>query len=122
MHPPLFGRIAMPGARKSSARQSAGRKPTLSPTRIATYLECAVKYRYIYQDKIGKFYLRARPYYSFGSTLHHVLQEFHEQGATHTPEEMVAGVEQNWIAAGYESEEQEQAHRETGHQIVQAYH
>lgn len=108
--------------RKPSASRSAGRKPTLSPTRIATYLECAVKYKYIYQDKIGRYYLRARAGYSFGSTLHHVLQQFHEGGSAQSPEELVAGLEHHWIGAGYESGTQEQAHREAGEQIVHAYH
>ena len=122
----------MPAARKpaisgttnttAAAARSGGRKPTLSPTRIATYLDCAVKYKYIYQDKIGKFYTKARAGFSFGSTLHNVLQDFHEQGATHSPQEMVADLEQKWISAGYASREQEQEHRESGQQIVQAYH
>ena len=117
----------MPAARNNNSteaaeRKSGGRKPTLSPTRINTYLECAVKYKYIYQDKIGRFYTKARAGYSFGSTLHNVLQDFHEQGAAHTPEEMVEELQQKWIGAGYESQEQEQAQREAGQQIVQAYH
>lgn len=112
----------MPARKPSKKSEKQPRKPTLSPTRIATYLECAVKYRYIYQDRLGRIFLRARAGYSFGSTLHHVLQEFHEQGATHTPEEMVTEMEQRWIGAGYETAAQEQAHREAGQQIVQAYH
>jgi putative RecB family exonuclease len=99
-----------------------GRKPTLSPTKITTYLDCAVKYHYIYLDKIGKFYLRAKPYYSFGSTLHQVLQQFHKEGATQTAEEMTAELEQTWISAGYKTEAQEKEHRERGEQIVVAYH
>ncbi len=98
------------------------RKPTLSPTRINTYLECAVKYRYVYQDKLGRFYLRAKHQFSFGSTLHHVLQDFHEQGATQTPDEMVTAVQTQWISAGYTDEAQEREYKETGTQIIQAYH
>ena len=116
----------MPAARNKNSTETTskpgGRKPTLSPTRINTYLECAVKYKYIYQDKIGRFYTKARAGYSFGSTLHNVLQDFHEQGAIHTPEEMVEELQQKWIGAGYASQEQEQAQREAGQQIVQAYH
>jgi putative RecB family exonuclease len=111
--------------RKSSGRQEnagTGRKPTLSPTRISTYLECAIKYRYIYIDKIGRFYTRAQSYFSFGSSLHHVLQSYHEQGAEQTPEQLVEELGQRWIAAGYQSAEQEQAHRAAGEQIVQSYH
>lgn len=112
----------MRAARRSPGKQTSGRKPTLSPTRITTYLECAVKYRYIYHDKLSRFYLRSHSYYSFGSSLHHVLQNFHEQGAVQTPEQMVEALGERWIAAGYESAEQEQTHRAAGEQIVQAYH
>jgi RecB family exonuclease len=108
--------------RTSRPRAASVRKPTLSPTRIQTYLECAVKYRYVYLDKIGRYYLRARAGYSFGSTLHHVLQAFHQQGEAHTAEEMAAEVEQRWIAAGYDTAEQEQEHREAGRRIAEAYH
>lgn len=112
----------MPAARKRSTAGNTNRKPTLSPTRIGTYLDCAVKYRYIYHDKIGRFYLRAKPGFSFGSTLHHVLQQFHSEGETFTAEEMVAGLETHWIDAGYETKAEEQKHREAGEQIIQAYH
>jgi putative RecB family exonuclease len=104
------------------SKKSIDRKPALSPTRINTFLECAVKYRYVYVDKVGRFYLRARAGYSFGSTLHHVLQQFHEQGGVHTAQEMAAEVEHSWIAAGYETPQQEQEHREAGQRIVEAYH
>src|SRR5438874_415659 len=102
------------------------RKPTLSPTRIATYLECAMKYRYIYHDKIGRFYLRARPGYSFGSTLHQVLQGFHEEarltGEPQSVERMVEQVDQKWISAGYDSAEQEAEFRSASGGILEAYH
>lgn len=106
----------------NTKRPAAPRKPTLSPTKINTYLECVVKYKYIYQDKIGKFYLKARPQFSFGSTLHHVLQEFHEQGAVHTREEMVTTMQAQWISAGYQTQEEEQSHKEKGAEIIHAYH
>jgi putative RecB family exonuclease len=102
------------------------RKPILSPTRIATYLECAVKYRYIYIDKIGRFYLRARPGYSFGSTLHNVLQAFHEEvrvtGEPQSVEKMLEQVETRWISAGYVSMEQEREFRAAGAEVIGAYH
>lgn len=98
------------------------RKPTLSPTRIAAYLECAAKYRYLYVDKIGRFYLKARPGYSFGTTLHGVLQSFHEKGGVQSREELVAQVDSKWISAGYETPEQEAEFRAAGLEIVHAYH
>jgi RecB family exonuclease len=105
-----------------AARTAAERKPAFSPTKINTFLECAVKYRYIYIDKIGRFYLRSRPGFSFGSTLHQVLQQFHDYGGVSTAEEMTAGLEEKWIAAGYESAQQEREHQEAAREIVAAYH
>ncbi len=102
------------------------RKPTLSPTRIAIYLECAVKYRYIYHDKIGRFYLRARPGFSFGSTMHQVLQSFHDDvratGEAQSVEKMLEQVDARWISAGYESVEQEREFRDAGTEVIGAYH
>lgn len=102
------------------------RKPTLSPTRIATYLECAVKYRYVYYDKIGRYYLRARPGYSFGSTMHQVLQNFHEEarvtGAAQSVERMQEEAATRWMSAGYESTEQEDEFKSAGTEVIASYH
>lgn len=108
--------------RSNSRTSQRTGKPTFSPTRLSTFLECAVKYRYIYIDKIGRFYLRARPYYSFGATLHTVLEQFHAEGGERTADELVTDLRENWISAGYTSDAEEQEHREAGEQIVQAYH
>jgi RecB family exonuclease len=84
------------------------RKPTLSPTKITTYLACPFKYRWTYVDNRGKWYLRAKSYYSFGSTLHHVLERFHNEGDTGvtTTEEVLAAYEESWIDAGFSSAEE----------------
>ncbi len=98
------------------------RKPIMSPTRIGAYLECAMKYRYLYVDKIGRFYVRARPEYSFGSTLHQVLQHFHREGGVPSADDLVRHYEDRWIGAGYETPDQEQAYQEAGRGMVEAYH
>ena len=98
------------------------RKPLLSPTKLLTYIGCAVEYKYIYVDKIGRFYRRAKPYYSFGAPLHNVLEAFHSEGAVATQEEITASVEQKWISAGYDTPQQEEEHRKSGASIVEAYH
>ncbi len=108
--------------RKAKTEMAKPRKPVLSPTKINTYLECAVKYRYIYLDKIGRFYMRARPGYSFGSTLHQALQTFHQEGGVRSPEQLVERYEEGWISAGYESKEQEDEFRQAGVEIIEAYH
>lgn len=81
-----------------------------------------MKYRYVYIDKIGRFYLRAHAGYSFGSTLHRVLEAFHREGGTYSADEVISHVEEKWVGAGYESEEQEEEYRSAGMEMMQAYH
>lgn len=95
----------------------------LSPTRICTYLECPRKYRYIYIDKLPR-YFRARAYFSFGSSLHRALQEYHAAGGADTQdaEALVSRLEEGWVGAGYESAEAENAHLSQGREILATYH
>src|ERR1043166_6271717 len=90
------------------------RKPILSPTKLAAYLECAVKYRYIYVDRIGRWYLKARGEYSFGSTLHRVIQSFHEEGGVRTVAELTDRYEAVFLPVGYATPEERDAAREEG--------
>lgn len=99
------------------------RKPTLSPSKISTYLACPVKYRWTYVDDRGKWYMRAKSYYSFGSTLHRVLERFHDSGdaGVTTTAEVLAAYEESWIDAGYASaEEMAEAYGE-GRQILEKH-
>ena len=79
------------------------RKPTLSPTKISAYLACPVLYRWTYADARGRPYLRAKSYYSFGSTLHRVLEKFHQapDDGVPTVQQMAAEYEESWIDAGF---------------------
>ncbi len=84
------------------------RKSSLSPSKITTYLACPVRYRWTYVDGRGRWYLRAKSYYSFGTTLHKVLERFHDSGETGvtTTEEVLATYEESWIDAGFASAEE----------------
>ena len=84
------------------------RKPTLSPTKIGIYLACPVKFRWTYVDGRGRWYLKAKSYYSFGSTLHGVLQRFYDsqdQGVE-TKGQALAAYDESWIDAGYSNAEE----------------
>jgi putative RecB family exonuclease len=99
------------------------RKPTLSPSKISTYLACPLKYRWTYIDDRGRWYLRAKSYYSFGSTLHKVLEQFHDGGDTGvtTVEQVIAAYEESWISAGYSSAEEMQEAFGEGREILERY-
>ncbi|HEY0867819.1 MAG TPA: PD-(D/E)XK nuclease family protein [Fimbriimonas sp.] len=99
------------------------RKPTLSPSKITTYLACPVKFRWTYVDARGRWYLRSKSYYSFGSSLHRVLERFHDSndaGVT-TTDEALGALEESWIDAGFSSaEEMAEAYGE-GREILERY-
>lgn len=58
----------------------------------------------------GRWYLRSKSYYSFGSTLHKVLQRFHDSGdsGVSTTDQALAAYEESWIDAGFTSLEEMQ--------------
>lgn len=99
------------------------RKPTLSPTKITTFLACPSKYRWTYVDDRGKWYLRAKSYYSFGTTLHTVLQRFHDAGdvGVATTADALKAYEESWIDAGFKSGEEMAEAFSEGQQILERY-
>lgn len=89
----------------AGVKATMARKPTLSPTRISIFLACPTKYYWTYRDPRGKFFLRAKSYYSFGTTLHKVLERFHDSrdsGVT-TVGQALAAYDESWIDAGFSS-------------------
>ena len=49
----------------------------LSPTKIATFEECPRRYKFLYLDGLGKFYRKARPYFTLGENVHRALKELY---------------------------------------------
>lgn len=84
------------------------RRPSISPSKLTNYLACPVKYRWTYVDDRGKWYLKAKSYYSFGTTLHRVLERFHssDDAGVETTDQALAAYEDNWIDAGFSSMEE----------------
>ena len=82
-----------------------------------------MKYRYTYIDGRARWLLKAKSYYSFGSTLHHVLQRFHDSGdaGVSTTSEVLAAYEESWIDAGYSSAEEMAEAFGEGRQILERY-
>jgi RecB family exonuclease len=99
------------------------RKPTLSPSKITTYLACPVKFKWTYLDARGRWYLRSKSYYSFGTSLHRALERFHDSGdvGVQTTNEAVAALEESWIDAGYRSADEAAEALSEGREIVSRY-
>lgn len=99
------------------------RKPTLSPSKLTTYLACAVRYRWTYVDSRGRWFLRAKKSFSFGTTLHQVLRRFHDSGdsGVTTAEEAFAAMEEHWVDAGYSTAQEMQEAMAEGKAILEAH-
>jgi putative RecB family exonuclease len=99
------------------------RKPTLSPTKLTTYLACPVKYRWTYVDDRGRWYLRAKSYYSFGTTLHRAIERFHAAGGVglETSEQLAALYDESWIDAGFRSADEMAEAYGDGKEILERY-
>ena len=105
----------------------SARKPTklvLSPTRIATYLACPLMYKFVYIDKISRFYYKPKAAHSFGASLHRALQDFHEHGGVHTQtvQQLASRFRETWVAVGYQSPDEERKHFQDGLKILEDYH
>lgn len=100
------------------------RKFTVSPTKIRTFRQCPAKYRWEYQERLGRFYRKPRAGFSFGASLHNVLEQFHTQGGaeTVTVEALTETLATKWQSQGYQSAEQEQAYKAEAVKILAAYH
>lgn len=97
-------------------------KLMLSPTRISAFLECPLKYKFLYVDRIGKFYHRPRPSDAFGGTLHRVLQELHQPGAEQiSVDRLIENYRRAWVGIGYADTREEQAFKAAGEQILKDY-
>ena len=97
---------------------------TLSPTKLRTFRACPTKYRLEYIEKLGRFYRRPRAGFSFGATLHNVLEEFHAKGgALAVPaERLTEALAEKWQSQGYESRDQETAYKLEAERILSVYY
>lgn len=97
------------------------RKPTLSPSKITTYLACALKYRWTFVHP-HRWLVRAKHYYSFGSSLHAVLEKVYERGdGGIEAHELDAVYDENWIDAGYVSSEAMQEAYGEGKEMIEQF-
>ncbi|MFC1849069.1 RecQ family ATP-dependent DNA helicase [candidate division CSSED10-310 bacterium] len=93
--------------------------PVFSYSKISVYLECPKRYHYQYIEKIPT---APKPYFSFGTSLHNTLHEFHLADYCRSFEEVQELYRQQWIKdIGYTSPREEQEYFELGLQILQDY-
>ncbi len=106
-----------------SAKRREPSKIILSPTRIRSWLECQLQYKFTYIDKLSRLYYRANRFDTFGATLHRTLQMFYEAGgaAAVPPESLEKTLEDCWMSAGYADSQEEAQALERGRGMVRAF-
>jgi RecB family exonuclease len=106
-----------------NVNQAMARKFSLSPTRISTFLACPTKYFWTYLDSRGRYFIRSKSYFSFGTSLHTVLQRFHDSKDTgvESKEQAIAALEESWIDAGYSSSQEMLEALGDGKEVLEAY-
>ncbi len=93
----------------------------LSFSRIAIYEACPLRYKFIYIDKLPT---AERSYFSFGNTIHKVLELFYHPEHNFVvlkkpPSEYLNELlEKNWISVGYKSKKEEEKAKEEARRIL----
>ncbi len=89
----------------------------LSYTKISLYQSCPLCYKLQYIDGLKA---KDKWYFSFGRTIHTCAEYFFKVRVPPPPslEELVEFYEQNWLAEGYESTEEEARYKAYGQEIL----
>jgi len=95
--------------------------PRLSYSKISTYNQCPLKYKYQYIEKRPT---KPSLYLDFGSTIHNTLRDYHRDfdPKKASLEDLMATYDRNWIATAYKDKEEEERYREEGRRILEAYY
>ncbi len=89
----------------------------LSFTQISLYQSCPLCYKLQYIDGLKP---KDKWYFSFGTTMHRCVEHFFKVSTPPPPslEELLQFYEQNWLAEGYESPEEEARYKDYGREIL----
>ena len=89
----------------------------LSYTQISLYQSCPLSYKLRYIDGLEP---KDKWYFSFGKTMHLCAEYFFKVRVPPPPslEDLLQYYEQNWLADGYESSEDEARHKSYGREIL----
>ena len=89
----------------------------LSFTQISLYQSCPWCYKLQYIDGLKS---KDKWYFSFGTTMHRCLEYFYKVSTPPPPsrQELLRFYEQNWLAEGYETPEEESRYKDYGREIL----
>jgi len=91
----------------------------LSYSSINLYHDCPFKWKLKYIDKIPE---RSRHYFSFGKTMHSVVEAFHVADHDMSVKDMMLVYRDSWLSEGYSDIDHEKELWDEGRRIVESYH
>lgn len=97
--------------RNKSRKSKAGLPLRLSPSRINVFRQCRQQYKFLYIDKLGDQYFRAKPFFTMGNHVHATLKDFFNVPVgSRTVETITQLLQKNWrrYQVGFRSAEDEQ--------------
>lgn len=95
--------------------------PTLSHSSISLYLECPLKYKFKYVDRLKE---KPKSYLSFGKSVHQALEFFFGSKPLSPPplESLIDYYKTNWIKEGYKDQNEEDEYFEYGKSIIRDFY
>lgn len=93
----------------------------LSFSQISTYLECPYRY---YLSYIVKLPGVAKPYFSFGHSVHAALEKFHKPRLlpeTYTLSDLLEWFESSWVSDGFKDPQSEAKAKDEGKSLLVGY-
>lgn len=107
--------------RSEEIEKSKKRPSVLSYSQINTYQKCPLKYKFQYLERRPS---KPSPHLDFGKTIHDTLEDFHKEFDPRRAslEDLLNLYEENWVATGYRSKEEEQEFKREGERMLRDYY
>ncbi|BAL81040.1 RecB family exonuclease [Caldisericum exile] len=97
----------------------------LSYSKIATYVKCPLRYKFIYIDNLET---EIKPYFSLGNSIHKVLEKFYSPNENFKVlkkdpyKYLIELLDKHWISAGYKNEIEEIKAKNEAKEMLTAYY
>lgn len=94
----------------------------LSPSKINTFRQCPLKYKYQYIDRLGSLYEQPRPYLNLGISVHQTLEAFFMMPpGERSLDRLIQEYRRQWKRRGFSSREEEREYGTRGLNMLRRY-
>ncbi len=113
------GDAALHDLKRAGEPATATGSQTLSYSRISTYQQCPLRYKFEYIDRLPSV---PKPYFSFGASLHAALEFFFEKPmGPPDRRELLDCLDRVWLSEGYRSPKEEADQKAAARRILSAF-